>query len=157
MVCLPSCYYADCPGCFAVQGTVGSTFFQQVRRIIQTPDQIPNILGAALPDSSNFFMQFIAMRALFLVWLRLCVPHGGVWQNWCHFCFCPASCCSTCNTGALARGLNRIAVRNTYTSCHALVRSHTSHQLILAVGWHRGMAEMSRGMASGDASLCVIA
>jgi hypothetical protein len=44
-------------------------------------------------------MQFIAMRALFLIWLRMCVPHGGVWQNWCHFCWCPSCCCSSCNTG----------------------------------------------------------
>ncbi|KAF8073110.1 AAP5 [Scenedesmus sp. PABB004] len=81
-----------------LQGTVGSTFFQQVRHIIQSPEQLPNILGAALPDSSNFFMQFIAMRALFLIWLRMCVPHGGVWQNWCHYCLCPSCCCSYCNT-----------------------------------------------------------
>lgn len=86
--------------CLLVQGTIGSTFFQQVRKIIQSPEQLPNILGAALPDSSNFFMQFIAMRALFLIWLRMCVPHGGVWQNWCHFCWCPGWCCSACNTGA---------------------------------------------------------
>lgn len=78
---------------------IGSTFFQQVHKIIQSPAQLPNILGAALPDSSNFFMQFIAMRALFLIWLRMCVPHGGVWQNWCHFCWCASCCCSTCNTG----------------------------------------------------------
>jgi hypothetical protein len=82
-----------------VQGLIGSTFFQQVHKIIQSPAQLPNILGAALPDSSNFFMQFIAMRALFLIWLRMCVPHGGVWQNWCHFCWCPSCCCSSCNTG----------------------------------------------------------
>eukprot|EP00879_Flechtneria_rotunda_P012611 GHRR01013169.1.p1 GENE.GHRR01013169.1~~GHRR01013169.1.p1 ORF type:complete len:1229 (+),score=453.96 GHRR01013169.1:316-3687(+) len=81
-----------------LQGIIGSTFFQQVRHIIQSPEQLPNILGAALPDSSNFFMQFIAMRALFLIWLRMCVPHGGVWQNWCHYCWCPRCCCSVCNT-----------------------------------------------------------
>jgi len=83
------------------QGTIGSSFFMQVRKIIQSPEQLPSILGAALPDSSNFFMQFIAMRALFLIWLRMCVPHGGVWQNWCHYCFCLSCCCSTCNTGGL--------------------------------------------------------
>lgn len=82
-----------------LQGTIGSTFFQQVNSIIQSPEKLPTILGAALPDSSNFFMQFIAMRALFLIWLRLCVPHGGVWQNWMHYLCCPAFCCSTCNTG----------------------------------------------------------
>eukprot|EP00775_Hariotina_reticulata_P011017 gene11017-11171_t len=59
-----------------LQGTIGSSFFMQVRKIIQAPEQLPSILGAALPDSSNFFMQFIAMRALFLIWLRMCVPHG---------------------------------------------------------------------------------
>lgn len=83
-----------------LQGTIGSTFFQQVRHIIQSPERLPSILGAALPDSSNFFMQFIALRAMFLIWLRMCVPHGGVWQNWVHRCFCPAWCCSACNTGA---------------------------------------------------------
>lgn len=85
-----------------LQGTIGSTFFQQVNSIIQSPERLPTILGAALPDSSNFFMQFIAMRALFLIWLRLCVPHGGVWQNWMHYCCCPRFCCSTCNTGEWA-------------------------------------------------------
>jgi hypothetical protein len=97
---LRSALYPDLWLCAnATQGTIGSTFFQQVHSIIQSPDKLPTILGAALPDSSNFFMQFIAMRALFLIWLRLCVPHGGVWQNWLHYCCCPRFCCSTCNTG----------------------------------------------------------
>ncbi|KAI8473306.1 MAG: hypothetical protein J3K34DRAFT_411580 [Monoraphidium minutum] len=81
-----------------LQGIIGSAFFQQVRSIIYDPRNLPLILGAALPDSANFFIQFISMRALFLVWLRMCVPHGGVWQNWCHYLWCPARCCAFCNT-----------------------------------------------------------
>jgi hypothetical protein len=81
-----------------LQGIVGSAFFQQLTAIVYDPRNLPNILGVSLPDSSNFFIQFIAMRALFLVWLRMCVPHGGVWQNWAHFVCCPPRCCSFCNT-----------------------------------------------------------
>lgn len=81
------------------QGIIGSTFFQRVQQIIYHPENLPGILGAALPNASNFFIQFISMRALFLVWLRMCVPHGGVWQNWCHYLCCPPRCCSFCNTG----------------------------------------------------------
>ena len=81
-----------------LQGVIGSTFFQRVTQIIYHPQNLPSILGAALPNSSNFFIQFIAMRALFLVWLRMCVPHGGVWQNWAHYLCCPPACCSFCNT-----------------------------------------------------------
>ena len=80
---------------------MGSTFFQRLYEIISNnPQNVPNLLGAALPTSSNFFIQFIALRALFLVWLRMCVPHGGVWQNWCHFLCCPPCCSAYCNTGA---------------------------------------------------------
>jgi hypothetical protein len=78
---------------------VGSTFFQRVQQIIYHPETLPSILGAALPNSANFFIQFISMRALFLVWLRMCVPHGGVWQNWAHYICCPPAWCSFCNTG----------------------------------------------------------
>ena len=85
------------------QGIIGSTFFQRVQQIIYHPENLPSILGAALPNSSNFFIQFISMRALFLVWLRMCVPHGGVWQNWAHFVCCPPAWCSFCNTGAQRR------------------------------------------------------
>lgn len=91
-------------GAHLVQGTVGSTFFQQMWRIFNAPSELPEILGAAIPDSSNFFMQFIAMRSLFLVWLRLCIPHGGVWQNWLFKVVCPAACCSMCNTGEWVGG-----------------------------------------------------
>ena len=82
---------------------IGSTFFQRLQQIIYHPQSLPSILGAALPNSANFFIQFIAMRALFLVWLRMCIPHGGVWQNWAHFICCPPRLCSFCNTGARAR------------------------------------------------------
>ena len=81
-----------------LQGVIGSAFFQQITAIIYRPATLPQILGVSLPDSSNFFIQFIAMRALFLVWLRMCVPHGGVWQNWGRRVFCPRRCCSFCNT-----------------------------------------------------------
>jgi hypothetical protein len=86
------------------QGIIGSAFFQQLTNIIYRPQNLPQILGVSLPDSSNFFIQFIAMRAFFLVWLRMCVPHGGVWQNWCHYLFCPPNYCSVCNTGEPGRG-----------------------------------------------------
>lgn len=79
------------------------------------------MLGAALPNSSNFFIQFIAMRALFLVWLRMCVPHGGVWQNWAHFACCPPAMCSFCNTGEAAP---RAARRAGNLACAAPVQMH---------------------------------
>lgn len=99
LLCCVMCLPHSPAACNPLQGTLGATFFQQAHNMIQSPEKIPNILGAALPDSSNFFMQFIAMRALFLVWMRLCIPHGGVWQNWMRFCLCPAMCCSMCHTG----------------------------------------------------------
>jgi hypothetical protein len=74
-------------------------------------------------------MQFIAMRALFLIWLRMCVPHGGVWQNWCHFCWCPSCCCSSCNTGMCHRmGLVQLCVRcNTQRQLHMAVYGSCMH------------------------------
>jgi hypothetical protein len=38
------------------------------------------------------------MRAFFLVWLRLCIPHGGVWQNWGRHVLCPRGLVAQCNT-----------------------------------------------------------
>jgi hypothetical protein len=117
--------------CTPLQGTLGATFFQQAHNMIQAPEKIPNILGAALPDSSNFFMQFIAMRALFLVWLRLCMPHGGVWQNWLRYICCPAACCATCNTGGCCARRWRARARLTQRQrWHMLLRhchKHVTH------------------------------
>jgi hypothetical protein len=90
-------FYWDVLNVF-LQGVIGASFFQQVWRIVFNPTDLPRLLGYALPDSSNFFMQFIAMRAFFLVWLRLCIPHGGVWQNWARKVLCPRSCVAQCNT-----------------------------------------------------------
>jgi hypothetical protein len=116
---------------------------------VQNPSNLPQILGAALPDSSNFFMQFIAMRALFLIWLRMCVPHGGVWQNWCRVVWCNPWWCATCNTGEshlcfvfLSRfAINFPSTTNSYcrrpppnASCcfeHISISGHPSFALLL--------------------------
>ncbi|CAG9467254.1 unnamed protein product [Pedinophyceae sp. YPF-701] len=61
-----------------VGGLLGSTILQQVERVVEDPGQVVQIIGRALPASSNFFLAFTAMRALFVAPLSLPLPVGGM-------------------------------------------------------------------------------
>jgi hypothetical protein len=61
-------------------GTIAGSLTVQIRRLIQNPSQITNVLGESLPTSSNFFINYVALRAFGLVPFRLVLVHGGIWR-----------------------------------------------------------------------------
>lgn len=60
--------------------TIAGSLTQQIRRLIQNPSQITSVLGESLPTSSNFFINYVALRAFGLVPFRLVLVHGGIWR-----------------------------------------------------------------------------
>lgn len=51
-----------------------------MNNIIRDPGNIFDSLGVALPNSSNFFINYITLRAFCLVPFQLLIPHPGVWH-----------------------------------------------------------------------------
>lgn len=63
-----------------VGGMLGGTILSKISAIVQGSEGIVEILGTAVPASSNFFISYIVLRAFFLVPYQLMLPHPGVWH-----------------------------------------------------------------------------
>lgn len=53
---------------------------EEVKNLINNPGNIGSTLGTSLPKSSNFFINYLALRAFGLVPFRLILVHGGIWR-----------------------------------------------------------------------------
>jgi hypothetical protein len=53
---------------------------EEVKNLINNPGTIGSTLGTSLPKSSNFFINYLALRAFGLVPFRLVLVHGGIWR-----------------------------------------------------------------------------
>ena len=53
---------------------------QEVKHLINNPGDAGTTLGTSLPRSSNFFINYLALRAFGLVPFRLILVHGGIWR-----------------------------------------------------------------------------
>ena len=53
---------------------------QEVKHLINNPGGVGTTLGTSLPRSSNFFINYLALRAFGLVPFRLILVHGGIWR-----------------------------------------------------------------------------
>ena len=51
-------------------GVLGGSALQQLNNALCDPSQIVDLIGAAVPSSSNFFFSYVITRALFLTPLR---------------------------------------------------------------------------------------
>ena len=47
---------------------------------MDNPDDIAGVLGAAFPNSSNFFLNYVIARAFMMNCFRLIMPHGAMWR-----------------------------------------------------------------------------
>lgn len=56
---------------------LGGSVIAELPTYIEDPTQIWNALSAAIPSSSNFFINYVAYRALVMAWFRLWYPHLG--------------------------------------------------------------------------------
>ena len=56
---------------------LGGSVIAELPTYIEDPTQIWNALSAAIPSSSNFFINYVAYRALVMAWFRLWYPHMG--------------------------------------------------------------------------------
>jgi hypothetical protein len=74
---------------------IAGSLLLQIRKLIESPGQITDVLGESLAISSNFFINYLALRAFGLVPFRLVLPHGGIWR-W--LGKCAHSFFKTCNT-----------------------------------------------------------
>lgn len=61
-------------------GMIGGSVSQQITQFINNPQGITTQLGTAMPSSSNFFINYLALRSFGLVPFRLILPHGGIWR-----------------------------------------------------------------------------
>eukprot|EP00803_Ostreobium_quekettii_P009724 evm.model.scf_220.3 EVM.evm.TU.scf_220.3 scf_220:31260-46576(+) len=58
---------------------LGGSFFFQLNAAVENASKIPELIGVAMPASSNFFIDYIAFRALFLLPLQLLLPTPSWW------------------------------------------------------------------------------
>jgi len=56
---------------------LGGSVIAELPTYIEDPAQIWSALSAAIPSSSNFFINYVAYRALVMAWFRLWYPHMG--------------------------------------------------------------------------------
>lgn len=63
-----------------VGGMLGGTIFSRLTDMVKGTVSIVEVLGRAVPASSNFFISYVVLRAFFLVPYQLMLPHPGVWQ-----------------------------------------------------------------------------
>jgi hypothetical protein len=71
----------------AILGILSGSIVWQVKYLIQNPGAISPTLGTSLAKSSNFFINYLALRAFGLVPFRLILVHGGIWR-WLFKCAC---------------------------------------------------------------------
>lgn len=60
---------------------LGGTIVNGLRQAIAEPGKIFDILGTAIPASSNFFINYVILRALTMTMFRLFYPHACVGMN----------------------------------------------------------------------------
>ena len=59
---------------------IAGSLTEQLQTVIEDPGKITDVLGTSLPTSSNFFINYVALRAFGLVPFRLVLVHGGIWR-----------------------------------------------------------------------------
>ena len=55
----------------------GGSILSQLEVAIKDPESIPRLVGTAIPKFSNFFINYVAYRAIYSNAMRLCVPSAG--------------------------------------------------------------------------------
>ena len=66
---------------FFIGSLLGGTFFNGIREAISDPSSIVSILGSAIPAASNYFINYVILRALTMTMFRLFYPHACVGMN----------------------------------------------------------------------------
>lgn len=66
---------------FFLGSLLGGTIINGLRQAISDPSSIVNILGTAIPSASNFFVNYVILRALTMTMFRLFYPHACVGMN----------------------------------------------------------------------------
>jgi hypothetical protein len=74
--CCSLFYYWDVFNVF-LGAMLGGSLIADLPTYIQHPSRIWNALSAAIPASSNFFINYVAYRAFVMAWFRLWYPHMG--------------------------------------------------------------------------------
>ena len=59
---------------------LGGTILYQLDDAVHNPSRIPILIGVSMPISSNFFINYIVMRAFFLMPYQLLFPHPNWWK-----------------------------------------------------------------------------
>jgi len=77
MDCTPVAEY--CCVCCAAAAAFGFCFFtnngcSQIKLLVDNPDQWALLLGAAIPNTSNFFLNYVIARAFMMNLFRLIMP-----------------------------------------------------------------------------------
>ncbi|GMH41955.1 hypothetical protein BSKO_09874 [Bryopsis sp. KO-2023] len=57
----------------------GTLFSSELFRKFKTVSSVLDLLGAAVPASANFFVNYMTLRAFFLMPYQLLAPHPGIW------------------------------------------------------------------------------
>lgn len=57
----------------------GTLFTADLLCSFQNSSDILRILGASVPASANFFVNYVTLRAFFLVPCQFLAPHPGIW------------------------------------------------------------------------------
>ena len=60
-------------------GMLGGSVLYKINSAVKHPAELMHWIGLALPASSNFFVNYVCLRAFFLVPYQLLVPHPGIW------------------------------------------------------------------------------
>lgn len=58
---------------------LGGSVFYNINDAVKRPQDLVELLGMAVPASSNFFVNYVTLRAFFLLPYRLLLPHPGIW------------------------------------------------------------------------------
>jgi hypothetical protein len=66
---------------FFIGSMLGGTFINGLREAIKDPSSIVSILGNAVPAASNYFINYVILRALTMTMFRLFYPHACVGMN----------------------------------------------------------------------------
>lgn len=70
---------------------LGGSILSELPTYLNDPQEIWGILSAAIPASSNFFINYVSYRALVMAWFRLFYPHQAVMTcilKWLHILPC---------------------------------------------------------------------
>ena len=60
-------------------GMLGGSVLYKINSAVKRPADLMHWIGLALPASSNLFVNYVCLRAFFLVPYQLLVPHPGIW------------------------------------------------------------------------------